>query len=49
MGCTWMGVGTPALPEVLEEPLLYIVRDTHCLEAASILFLPRHAPRSFLL
>ena len=45
-GGAWMNVENPALPAALEESLLHIVRDTHCLEAAPIPILPSHAPRS---
>ena len=34
VGGTWVDVGTPALPEVLEKPLLHTISGTHCLEAA---------------
>ena len=42
-----MNVGNPALPAALEEPLVHIVRGTHCLEAAAILILPSHTQDPF--
>ena len=42
-----MNVGNPALPAALEEPLVHIVRGTHCLEAAPILILPSHTQDPF--
>lgn len=44
-GC-WMNVGNPALAAAPEEPLAHTVRGAHCLEAAPVLTLPSHAPRS---
>ena len=42
-----MNVGNPALPAALDEPLVCIVRGTHCLEAAPTLILPSHAQDPF--